>query len=160
MAFERQATQNNPFTFNKLLFSRNVFFSTLISDYNWLFSAPYLSLVLCAQYGQKYHCSIQHNKLYLQMSNVLLNNSILAIYGHWKTSEIVLLTNCSKLIKNAVRLKKWMEVTPAVLFIGHHIFRYCVWFSCLFHLFVLAFSHKVADADTDSNWYTIMDIQI
>jgi hypothetical protein len=40
------------------------------------------------------------------MSNVLLNNSILAIYGFclWKPSEIVLLTNRSKLfIKNAVR---------------------------------------------------------
>jgi hypothetical protein len=36
------------------------------------------------------------------MSNVLLNNSILAIYGLWKTSEIVLFTNGSKLITNAV----------------------------------------------------------
>jgi hypothetical protein len=85
------------------------------------------------------------------MSNVLLNNSILAIYRLWKTSEIVLFTN---------RFKEVEEETPAVLFVTAPNFRYCVWFSCLFHFFVVAFSHEVADADTDSNWYTIIDIQI
>jgi hypothetical protein len=32
------------------------------------------------------------------MSNVLLNNSILAIYGLWKSSEIVLLINRSQYV--------------------------------------------------------------
>jgi hypothetical protein len=43
--------------------------------------------------------SIQRKKLYSRMSNVLLNSSILAIYGLWKSSEIgqiVLLTNRSQ----------------------------------------------------------------
>jgi hypothetical protein len=51
--------------------------------------------------------SIQRKQLYLRMSNVLLNNIILAIYGLWKSNEIVLFTSwfeIIKLIKNAVRL--------------------------------------------------------
>jgi hypothetical protein len=39
--------------------------------------------------------SIQRKKLYLRMSSVILNTSIPAIYGLWKSSEIVLLTNHS-----------------------------------------------------------------
>jgi hypothetical protein len=45
---------------------------------------------------RKRHPSIQRKKLYLRMSSVLLNTSILAIYGLWKSSEIVLLTNRSQ----------------------------------------------------------------
>jgi membrane-associated HD superfamily phosphohydrolase len=41
---------------------------------------------------RKRHRSIQRKKLYLRMSSVLLNTRILAIYGLWKWSEIVLLT--------------------------------------------------------------------
>ena len=46
--------------------------------------------------------SIQRKKLYSRMSNVLLNSSILAIYGLWKSSEIgqiVLLTNRSQYVR-------------------------------------------------------------
>ena len=64
------------------------------------------------QQGEKYHRSNQRTKLYLRMPNSLLNSSILAIYGLWKSSEIVLLTNVTnrsqiyiiQLFKNAVRL--------------------------------------------------------
>jgi hypothetical protein len=45
---------------------------------------------------RKRYRSIQRKKLYLRMSSVLLNASILAIYGLWKSSEIgqiVLLRN-------------------------------------------------------------------
>jgi transposase-like protein len=42
---------------------------------------------------RKRHRSIQRKKLYLRVSSVLLNTSILAIYGLWKSNEIVLLTN-------------------------------------------------------------------
>jgi hypothetical protein len=44
------------------------------------------------------HRSIQRKKLYLRISSVLLNTSILAIYGLWKSSEIVLLTNRSQYV--------------------------------------------------------------
>ena len=47
---------------------------------------------------RKRHRSIQRKKLYLRMSSVLLNTSILAIYGLWKSSEIVLLTNRSQYV--------------------------------------------------------------
>jgi hypothetical protein len=47
---------------------------------------------------RKRHLSIQRKKLYLRMSSVLLNTSILAIYGLWKSSEIVLLTNRSQYV--------------------------------------------------------------
>jgi hypothetical protein len=45
---------------------------------------------------RKRHRSIQRKKLYSQMSNVLLNSSILAIYGLRKSSEIgqIVLFNC------------------------------------------------------------------
>jgi hypothetical protein len=42
---------------------------------------------------RKRHRSIQRKKLYLRVSSVLLNTSILAIYGLWKSGEIVLLTS-------------------------------------------------------------------
>jgi hypothetical protein len=35
---------------------------------------------------------------YLRMSSVLLNTSILEIYGLWKSGEIVLLTNRSQYV--------------------------------------------------------------
>jgi uncharacterized membrane protein len=35
------------------------------------------------------HRSIQRKKMHVRMSSVLLNTSILAIYGLWKSSEIV-----------------------------------------------------------------------
>jgi hypothetical protein len=47
---------------------------------------------------RKRHRSIQRKKLYLRMSSVLLNTSILAIYGLWKSGEIVLLTNHSQYV--------------------------------------------------------------
>jgi hypothetical protein len=47
---------------------------------------------------RKRHRSIQRKKLYLRMSSVLQNTSILAIYGLWKSSEIVLLTKRSQYV--------------------------------------------------------------
>jgi hypothetical protein len=44
------------------------------------------------------HRSIQRKKMHLRMSSVLLNTSILAIYGLWKSSEIALLTNRSQYV--------------------------------------------------------------
>jgi hypothetical protein len=87
MHFERQAAS---FTFSEFFFSRRVFFQINLGLSRLTFCCG-LSLVLCAKKGQKYHRSIQHGKLYLAiwMANVLLNNSILTIYGLWKSSEIV-----------------------------------------------------------------------
>jgi hypothetical protein len=47
---------------------------------------------------RKRHRSIQRKKLYLRTSSVLLNTSFLAIYGLWKSGEIVLLTNRSQYV--------------------------------------------------------------
>jgi hypothetical protein len=50
---------------------------------------------------RKRHRSIRRKKLYSRMPNVLLNSSILAIYGLWKSSEIgqiVLLINRSQCV--------------------------------------------------------------
>ena len=127
MAFERQAAQNNPFTFSELLFSRNVFFSTLISDYDWLFAAPYLSLVLCAQYGQKYHCSIQHNKLYLDVKCITKQRYSSDL---WPLKDK---RNCivDKSLKIKLKSSTFKEVDGgnAGSFICRALhFRYCVWF--------------------------------
>jgi hypothetical protein len=53
---------------------------------------------------RKRHRSIQRKKLYLRMSSVLLNTSILEIYGLWKSGEIVLLTNRSQLTNRSLDL--------------------------------------------------------
>jgi hypothetical protein len=56
-----------------------------------------LAALLCIL-RRKRHPSFQRKKLYLRMSSVLLNTSIIAIYCLWKSSEIVLLTNRSQYV--------------------------------------------------------------
>jgi hypothetical protein len=62
-------------------------------------------------------------KLYLRMSNVLLlNNSILAIYVLWKSSEIVLLTNRSQWVMPH-KDKNNNNLPPLDNFLGKKFFR-------------------------------------
>jgi hypothetical protein len=88
------------FLYKFLARSLNFFFAGKFNN-RWLRVTEWdrLSLFLCiqvTQQGEKYHRSNRRTKLYLRMPNSLLNSSILAIYGLWKSSEIVLLTNRSQ----------------------------------------------------------------
>ena len=65
-----------------------------IRKYKFLAESNGGIFVLIANKDKNTTVRFSYNKnLYLRMSNVLLNNSILAMYGLWKSSKIVLLTS-------------------------------------------------------------------